>query len=517
MKLQSMLQRNRGRLLLRAFFVLLIASIGVGLVSAQFTALGYGDQITGSFVEGTPLNLYGFQGNAGDFVVAQVIPLDPSIEPSIGMLNGRQEIAASSSADITSEEANDTTLATVLSESAIYTLLIGTETGALGDYVIRLQGQPTVDGGALTPNSPVDLGFETPAAVAFELAGDPGAAINVSVDLSTTSGLVRVYILNSSGQIVAAGSGGGSLDLTAPASDGTYTVVVVFVSGDATTVTVGASGGAAAASGGGGVTVQPSGSGGAPVTTPEVSGGSGVCTITPANAGGANIRSGPGETFPIVGSFAGGQQLQPNGITANGWYQISAGFVFSGVVVSSGNCQGLPLVQGPAAPQQPGQPAQPTATPTATVQAGQPTATYTYTVAAPSATNTVPVATAPPDSASNGVLRVPLDGTASITDFVSYPGGDFEDRISYDVTGLNPNVAFSGGQATLTLVASCFGTGTQNIQFYADGQGPYSCGQTILTRVVNNDSRTGGARIVAVAGPNTYVQWVITGSAPRVN
>jgi hypothetical protein len=99
---------------------------------------------------------------------------------------------------------------------------------------------------------------------------------------------------------------------------------------------------------------------------------------------------------------------------------------------------------------------------------------------------------------------------------VSFPDGDTEDRVSYRVNGMNPNVAFSGGRARLIIAVSCFGTGTQNIQFFTGGQ-TYSCGQTVVDREVTFDSNTSSVLITAVAGQNTYVQWVLTGTATRIN
>jgi hypothetical protein len=40
------------------------------------------------------------------------------------------------------------------------------------------------------------------------------------------------------------------------------------------------------------------------------------------------------------------------------------------------------------------------------------------------------------------------------------------------------------------LAVSCFGTGTQNLQFFTGGA-TFSCGQTIVDREVTYDSRTG--------------------------
>lgn len=167
-------------------------------------------------------------------------------------------------------------------------------------------------------------------------------------------------------------------------------------------------------------------------------------------------------------------------------------------------------------------PGGPTLTPTWT-----PTNTYTYTPTwtptytptwTPTYTPTTPPPppTAPPDANFNSPLNIPLDSTASTTDFVSYPDGDTEDRVRWDITGMNPNVSLSGGRARLIIAVSCFGTGTQNIQFFTGGQA-FSCGQTIVDSEVTYDSRTGQVTITAVAGANTYVQWVLTGTATRLN
>jgi hypothetical protein len=110
---------------------------------------------------------------------------------------------------------------------------------------------------------------------------------------------------------------------------------------------------------------------------------------------------------------------------------------------------------------------------------------------------------------------VPLDGSVTLSDYVSYPGGDVEDVVGYSVTGLNPNVAFSGGQADLSILLLCQGTGSETIVFRIDGVN-FSCGQT-FTRRVNADSNTGAVRITATGGTATYVQWTLQAQAPRVN
>jgi hypothetical protein len=151
----------------------------------------------------------------------------------------------------------------------------------------------------------------------------------------------------------------------------------------------------------------------------------------------------------------------------------------------------------------------PTYTPTPTEE---PTATYTPT---PTATvQQCPVA--PPDANFNSPLDIALDSTTSVTDFVSYPDGDTEDRVRFSVTGMNPNTVLPGGRARLIISVSCFGTGINDVQFFTGGQ-TYSCGQTLVDKEVTADSDTGTVTITAVGGQCSYVQWVLTGTATRVN
>lgn len=149
-----------------------------------------------------------------------------------------------------------------------------------------------------------------------------------------------------------------------------------------------------------------------------------------------------------------------------------------------------------------------------------PLPTQTSTVVPPTATftpTTPPAAQiAPEDPRFNSPLNIPLDSTSSVLDFVSYPGGDTEDRVRWDITGMNQTPSLSGGRARLVISLTCFGEGTDQIQVFTGGQ-TYSCGQTIVDREVTAASRTGSAIITAVGGSSTYVQWVLTGTATRVN
>ncbi len=265
-----------------------------------------------------------------------------------------------------------------------------------------------------------------------------------------------------------------------------------------------------------GQTSQPQGQTGQPA--------SGACQIY--FGGQVNIRSGPGTAYePPIGQAQAGSTLPVTGHDGTySWYQVTyngqPGWVSGqiGATELQGNCNALVVTSYPPPPQ--GQATQPPTQPGVVF-----TPTYTYTPApgetllptytyTPTYTPTVeapPIA--PPDN--NYALVVPLDGTVSLTDVVSYPDGDVEDVVSYDVSGLNNSVALPGGRADLTFQLQCTGTGTEFIVFRIDGQN-YTCGGT-FHRTVNIDSRTGAIRITATGGTATYVHWTVVGSAPRLN
>ncbi|HML23140.1 MAG TPA: SH3 domain-containing protein, partial [Aggregatilinea sp.] len=315
------------------------------------------------------------------------------------------------------------------------------------------------------------------------------------------------------------------------------------------------------------VITPPPGSASATQTLTSSSGsgsGGGSCTL--AFDGPVNVRSGPSTTTGIIGGVSAGDTLPVTGRSADGkWWQVNyngqTGWVSAGLlqIDPQGACDAVPTAGTPA----PGQTYTPQYTYTPTVTGTPPTATYTYTpppytytptytppavtytptytppadqvaptytytpsytptfqqpthTYTPSYTPTTPPAAqiAPPDS--NYAFNVALDTTGSFTEFVSYPGGDTQDRVGYTVTGMNPNVAFSGGRARLVIAASCFGNGLEYVQFFTAGN-TFGCGQTILDTEITYEQRTGLVTINAVGGEGTYVQWVVTISVTRIN
>ncbi len=519
--------------------------------------LNYGDNVVGTISATSPLVFYTFSGTTGDLVTIQVIGITPGLDPAASLNSPTQQQLANNDNDPTSAGSTDARITYTLPQTGIYTVLVSSVTGANGDFLIRLSGQQPAPATALA-DAPLDVAViagQQPQVFSFE--GDPANPLTLTVSSSTEGFRFRVVVRDPNGETVALLTGSTLVGLNLPAGSGTYTVEISPLdpnTGGQITVSVGATAAAPAQA------VQP------PVATEEASAppdqdttGGTVCEVGAQGSTAVNVRSGPGTDFDAIAQIVPGSRLEVTGYYTT-WYQVAVpgigpGWVRQDVVVQFGPCDVVPAVDAPdniappvqteeAAPDGPveatptytstapadQQQTGPTATytPTATTaqQQNQPTATYTPTTAqevvqptatyTPSYTPTVPVPTAPPDANFNSPLNIPLDSTASVTDFVSYPGGDREDRVRWDISGMNPTSSLSGGRARLILVVSCFGTGTQNITFFTGGQ-TYSCGQTIVDREVTADSRTGQVTITAVGGENTYVQWVLTGTATRVN
>ncbi len=538
--------------------VLVIISLAVsGAALAQVGGLlTYGGSAVGSLSAEAPLAIYNFVGNPGDLVTARVTALTPGLEVAVSLMSPSQQQLANS-ADGPFSTPVDAQVSYRLEQAGPHFLFVSSVNAGVGDFLIRLEGRQPVAGTALDPNSPQVAGIssETPSQV-FNFSAQPGGPTTLSLSTDTVGFAFTVQVFDETGRLVALLGGDAiqAVSLTFAPGTGVYEVVVSALSSGTQgnlTVVAGDAGAPPAPGPEGAPQPLPSDSG-QPSSEPPPS----VCSVTPGGTAPVNLRSGPGTTYSTVG------QLQPGSyLTAIGYYPTPEGYwyavtyagaqvwAFGGVINTSGPCGDLPFVQpstGAGASATPTLTATPSPTPggptaththtptiTNTPVPGAPTSTHTFTPAAthtstptlaatatytPSYTPTTPppAPTAPPDPNFNNPLNIPLDSTASVTDFVSYPDGDTEDRVRWDIIGMNPNASLSGGRARLILAVSCFGTGTQNIQFFTGGQ-TYSCGQTIVDGEVTYDSRTGQVTITAVAGTNTYVQWVLTGTATRTN
>ncbi|MBW4439546.1 MAG: SH3 domain-containing protein [Pleurocapsa minor GSE-CHR-MK-17-07R] len=505
--------------MLRRFALILLAGLLMlsmvgGLAAQTIGVLTPGGGQIGSLSAQVPIALYTFQGNQGDLAQITLVGLQPGMTLTASLQDQFQQPVAASVPDATPGSAS---LNALLPNTGVFSVLVG---GTAGDFVISLSTVATTGAPQLPTDSQqiVNIAGAQPVLASFAST----SASSLSVTMSASAGLrYAATLYDGRGQVVGTASSAPQACFAVSAGDSLYRLLATGLSPEVAgtlTLTFGTS----CANGAGvpAVPVAPV----QPVAPSQPAVQPTVCTAY--SVGSVNIRAGAGTDFAILGQLSEGNGLPVTGVTNDGWLQVQTssgtGYVFQSLVTLGGPCGAIPQVSAPQPPagatQPPVQlitatpPAGPTLTYTPTAladlaptqaQATQapPTATYTNTVAAP---------VAPPDS--NYVLVVPLDSSANLSDYVSFPDGDVEDVISYDTSGLNANSALPGGRGRLTIALSCFGTGTQNITFRIDGQN-YACGQTFF-RDVNADSDTGAVRVIA-SGP-AYVQWVLSATLPRL-
>ncbi len=515
----------------KILILLSLCLLFVSPVLGQANVLNYGDNVVGSISADTPLAFYTFSGAAGDLVTIQVIGVTPGLDPAVSLNAPNQQQLASNDNDPASFGQTDAGISYNLPQNGVYTVLVSSVTGAPGDFLIRLSGrQPT--GAPALSEAPTTTDIQPGGqAVFFTFEANPTAAQSLNISSTPADFAFRVVVYNPEGQIIARLTGTGQMGLTLPSGTGIYTVEVSATDPTSTgqiSVNLGTPPAAPAGPAGPAATLDQADQ---PPAAPDQTGAD-VCTVSVPGSNAVNVRSGPGTEFNVVTQLLPGQNLVVAG-TANNWYLVNLsgggqGWVSRDVVAESGPCAAVPTVDAPQPvvpaqteeaappPQQDAPPVMPTSTPIPAVpDQQQDQAPPLPDQQAPTATPVQEVQTAPEDARFNSPLNIALDSTASVTDYVSYPGGDREDRIRWDITGMNPNSVLPGGRAKLVLSVSCFGSGTENIEFFTGGQ-TYSCGQTIVDKEVTYDSRTGSVTITAVGGDSTYVQWVITGTATRL-
>jgi len=524
------------------FTVVLLFVLSTTQVLAQ-GAITYGSAVVTTLSAESPIAIYTFQGSAGDQVTIQGIAITPGLDLTATVQSGAQ-ILLTSEGDPFAASPDDVRADVVLPDTGTYLILITSANASTGDFLLKLGGQPAAEKNIIT-GIPADVPIVAGETSYYSYTGTPDETVALALTSQSDDLQFLAVVRNSSGQIQSTSSG--ATALVSLTGEGPYEIALSGVSQSmAGTVSVALADN----------TPQP------PDPTPTVTGDdtddvpepvvteevdtdvTATCFVSSANT--VNIRTGPSTDATVLIASVAGQAYAVTGVSGD-WYQIDVpslgtGWVFGGVVTTTGDCSAVPVID--ATVPQPTEPAPteapntgqqvtatftPTYTPTVAQQQQQATATftptYTPTVAQqqPTATftpsytpTTPPPQLAPEDARFNNPLNIPLDNTASVLDFVSYPDGDTEDRVRWDITGMNQNSSVSGGRANLVISVSCFGDNTDQVQFFTGGQ-TYGCGSTIVDQEVTFNSKTGSVVITAIGGEGTYVQWVLTGTATRVN
>jgi len=501
------------------------------------TSIAYGDTITHRLSAESPVAVYTLSGDADDRMTVQVTPLSDQLRPTVELRRGVNTISPESSDE---EDEPITRFDFTLPETGTYLLLVSGTNGESGDFVLHVSvdtpeevtrftgvpGQIVLNDGAtayytVTNNDDtpqiLTLRGDSPNAVFYASIYDSdynllqlsvGATAFVLVDPDTE---ILIDLRGQSGVITATWA-----DTALSAQPSATEVASVTTATDIPSISLTPS-------------PQPDDEETEePVYATPIIADDDICGVF--SGGFPNIRTGPATTFTLV------TQVQPDeiypvvGVYTN-WYQIlvpiyGSGWVRDDVVGLGGDCADIPALPPDNTP------ILPSATPTIT-NTPTPTSTFTPTYT-PTPTNTPtntptptasdtprPTATeviqiAPPDTDFNSPLTIVLGGTTSVSEFVSFPEGDREDMIRWDITGMSESVSSPNGRAQLTINATCFGNATDTIQFTV-GTSTFECGDTIVDREVTFDTKTGSVTIEALSGENIYVQWVLQASATHLN
>jgi len=511
---------------LSVLIVLLWLSIFAVPALAQ-TPLIYGDTVTSRLTETSPVAVYMVSGGADDRMVAQIISLSDDLRPTVELRRGISAIDADNS-DIETGRFDFT-----LPETGTYLLLVSSEDGQTGDFLLHLSadvsdtvtrftgvpGQIVLSDGATTYYTVTNTA-DTPQILT--LRGDELFYASVYDSAKTlrqvTIGTTALVLVDT-GATILVDLRGASGVVTAMWNDTALSSLPPAPTEAVTTATDIPQ-----------VSVTPSPEDEEteePVYETPVIGNDDFCGVF--SGGFPNIRTGPGTGFALV------TQVQPNeiypvvGVYTN-WYQIlvpifGSGWVRNDVVGLGGDCAGIPALPPDNTPILPSatptitNTPTPTLTPTATATpTTTPTSTFTPTPTAsdtPRPTSTTVIQIAPADTDFNSPLNIVLGGTTSVSEFISFPNGDTEDKIRWDITGMNEVVSLPGGRTQLTITSNCFGSILDTVEFSVGNQ-TFTCGETIVDREVTFDSKTGEVTIRATGGDNIYVQWVLQATATRI-
>lgn len=373
-----MFRRLSSRLVFLIISLLALSSV----VSAQGGPLSYNTILTDTLNPGTPI-IYTFSGTANDMVTVYVIG-SSELQPTLAVSNSSGQPLGFSNQDALTPISNDVRVTALLPANDTYIVTLNNTGASAGIFTLALSASQSPQSTLSSANTIITIAPGTTGQQLI-IPGNPNGSQDLSIQSLLPSVGFSARLQSADGKILAVIAGGlNRTTFNLPASDRIY-----FLTVDADDATIGAQVEIAL----GGASVL------APATTEEAQAQQpadpNVCTVT---SSGANVRSGPGTNYGIVGSLIDGNQFIATGQNS-GWYYGTfngqSAWVAASVVTASGNCSNLAFVDAPAPPPPTAttasQNTQPTdsAPPTATTENQQPT---TVPPTATTAATTVPFA-----------------------------------------------------------------------------------------------------------------------------
>lgn len=210
-----------------------------------------------------------------------------------------------------------------------------------------------------------------------------------------------------------------------------------------------------------------------------------------------NVRTGPDVSNDKVYTFSPGSVVPVNGQNSNGSWRyvdypggqgwMSAGHDYS---YSSGDCSNLQVVDD-TANVTPSPDPDITLTPEETLET-QESPTY-----------------APDDNDYDWSVGRD-DGTVQFAEMVSYPEGDTEDRITFEISDLTQDPGDDSRDVTFTMICTPLeGSSAENLMWGTDAQGQgLSCGESLNMTYMYGDPPE-ILVVIIETGPYAYVQYTI--------
>ena len=487
--------------------ILLVMSLAFSSVQAQGNLITYGQTTTASINAETPQGFFSFNGTAGDIVTAYTLGWEVDFQPTLALAGATGQLAFSTSDPLT-PISNDARITFQLPQDGPYSLLIGSANGEQGMYTLTLRSTTPAISTALTETVTLNIPLGSPQQQ-YSITANPAGPVPVNIQ-SLTPGFSFSAILSApNGPVIAAINGGlESANLMIPAGEGNYTLVISSADSAASGALQLSLAPATTASPAQPQPNQPPPTQPAavqPQTDPN------VCTIQAANAGGVNIRSGPGTNYDAIGFLTADTALIAAGQNT-GWFygnsQFGAGWVASSVTIATGPCNNLPFVNAPAAPSQPQQVPPPQTTEEVSAS---PTASPTQAQSEPTSPPPTqpPAQTAAPDSNIAQTYNFKSDSGQQVSSDISYPQGDTEDTINYTITGYD-SVTF---RADFSWTLFCNGD-TEGVELLRGNRVVGGCNSTYNESInAGNGNGGGNARasftIRYTSGNNSYVNWTL--------
>ena len=225
------------------FTLVLLVVTPVSLLGQMGSALDYNTGMVSTLTAQIPMGIYLFKGGMGDLVTVHVASTDGLLNPLVTVVGPSQQTVATNDDDNFMPSSRDAFVSVFLPESGVYSILVTSSDGTMGEYLLRLNGRPALtQATVLQFNMPVDVEIPPhPQPQYFIFAADPNCPTTLTItDLD--SGLPLTFpftaiVRDQDGTRIALLQGGRALEdsVTVMPGSGVYEVEVasadVYASG----------------------------------------------------------------------------------------------------------------------------------------------------------------------------------------------------------------------------------------------------------------------------------------------